>query len=102
MAPQASSKKRQTPAVRVIFRYGLIVIGACLALTSCIYASQRFEQFLIRDPRFFLAGPAEYGLDSANIQLNGVQYASRTRVLRLFNPDYGRSLYLIPLAERRA
>ena len=28
---------------------------------------QRFEQFLIRDPRFFLAGPADYGQESPNI-----------------------------------
>src|SRR5580698_7843371 len=101
MAPQASAKKRQTPAVRVIFRYGLIVIGACLALTSCIYASQRFEQFLIRDPRFFLPGPADYGLESSNLELHGVRYASRRQILRLFEPDYGRSLYLFPLAARR-
>jgi cell division protein FtsQ len=70
-------------------------------LAGAIYASQRFEQFLIRDPRFFLAGPAEYGLESANIQLKGVQYASSTRILRSFDTDFGRSVYLIPLAARR-
>ena len=34
-------------------------------------------------------------------ELHGVKYASRQQILRLFEPDYGRSLYLFPLAARR-
>ena len=68
-----------------------------VVLSGGIYASERFAQFLIRDPRFFLAGPVDYGLESPNLELHGIQYASRQQVLRLFEPDYGRSLYLFPL-----
>src|SRR5438552_14180878 len=95
------AKKRRTLAVRVIIRYGGILVAVFVVLTSGIYASQRFEQFLIRDPRFFLPGPADYGMESQNLTVNGIQYASRTRILRLFEQDYGRSLYLFPLAARR-
>src|ERR1700693_448782 len=101
MAPQAKDKKRRAPAVRVIFRYGLIVISASLFLTTCIYASQRFEQFIIRDPRFLLPGPADYGLESPNLEVEGVKYASRAQVLRIFEPDMGRSVFLFPLKARR-
>src|ERR1039458_3858739 len=101
MAPQAKDKKRRAPAVRVIFRYGLIIIGASLLLTTCIYASQRFEQFLIRDPRFLLPGPADYGLESPNLEVHGVKYASRAQILRIFDPDLGRSVFLFPLNARR-
>jgi cell division protein FtsQ len=101
MAPQAKDKKRRALAVRVIFRYGLIVIAASLFLTTCIYASQRFEQFLIRDPRFLLPGPADYGLESANLEVHGVKYASRAQILRIFEPDMGRSIFLFPLKARR-
>ncbi len=101
MAPQAKDKKRRAPAVRVIFRYGLIVVGASLFLTTCIYASQRFEQFIIRDPRFLLPGPADYGLESPNLEVEGVKYASRAQVLRIFEPDMGRSVFLFPLKARR-
>jgi cell division protein FtsQ len=101
MAPQAASKKNNAPAVRVIFRYGFIVVAASLVLTSGIYASQRFEQFLIRDPRFFLPGPADYGLESPNLQVEGVKFASRAQILRLFEPDMGRSVFLFPLSARR-
>jgi cell division protein FtsQ len=101
MAPQSKDKKRRAPAVRVIFRYGLIVIGASLLLTTCIYASQRFEQFLIRDPRFLLPGPADYGLESPNLQIEGVKYASRAQIMRIFEQDLGRSVFLFPLNARR-
>lgn len=101
MAPQAKDKKRRAPAVRVIFRYGLIVVGASLFLTTCIYASQRFEQFIIRDPRFLLPGPPDYGLESPNLEVEGVKYASRAQVLRIFEPDMGRSVFLFPLKARR-
>ncbi len=30
-----------------------------------------------------------------------MKYASREAILRLFNEDYGRSVYLLPMAERR-
>jgi cell division protein FtsQ len=101
MALHAKDKKRRALAVRVIVRYGLIVIGASLVLTSGIYASQRFEQFLIRDPRFFLPPPADYGLESANLEVEGVRYASRAQILRIFQPDLGRSVFLFPLGARR-
>jgi cell division septal protein FtsQ len=97
----ASKKARSTPAARLLVRFGGIAIAALVVLSGGIYASERFAQFLIRDTRFFLPGPADYGLESPNLELHGIRYASRQQVLRLFDPDYGRSLYLFPLAARR-
>ena len=99
MAPQAT--KRSRGAWRAATRYGVIAMVVALFLTGAIYASQQFEQFLIRDPRFFLPGPPDYGLESPNLQFEGIQYSSRAQILRIFEKDYGRSLYLFPLAERR-
>jgi cell division protein FtsQ len=99
MAPAAN--KRRFPATGVMIRYGVVVLGACLLLSGAIYASQRVEQFLVGDPHFQLPGPPDYGLDSPNVELHGIQYASRAQVLNVFAPDYGRSLYFLPLAERR-
>jgi cell division protein FtsQ len=98
---KSSAKTRHTPATRVLLRYGGIVIAVGVVLSSGIYASERFERFLIRDPRFFLPGPADYGLESPNLELHGLRYAPRQHILRLFEPDYGRSLYLFPVAVRR-
>jgi cell division protein FtsQ len=101
MAPQANAKQTPAPSVGTVVRYGLLVTGISLTLAGGIYASQQFQQFLIRDTRFFLPGPADYGVESPNLELAGVKYASRAQVLRVFDQDYGRSLYLFPLAERR-
>jgi cell division septal protein FtsQ len=98
---RTKSKDRRTPAMRVLLRYSGIAIAVGVVLSGCIYASQSFERFLIRDPRFFLAGPADYGLESPNLELHGVKYASRQQILRIFEPDYGRSLYLFQIAVRR-
>jgi cell division septal protein FtsQ len=97
----ASNKARNKPAVGIFLRFGGIAIAVGVALSGGIYASERFAQFLIRDTRFFLPGPADYGLESPNLELHGIQYASRQQVLRLFEPDFGRSLYLFPLVARR-
>jgi cell division protein FtsQ len=98
---RSKSKNRRTPATRVLLRYGGIAVAVGVVLSGCIYASESFERFLIRDTRFFLPGPADYGLESPNLELHGVRYASRQQILRVFDPDYGRSLYLFPLAARR-
>jgi cell division protein FtsQ len=89
------------PSTRLLVRFGGIALAVGVALSGGIYASERFAQFLIRDTRFFLPGPADYGLESPNLELHGIHYASRAQVLRLFEQDYGRSLYLFPLAARR-
>lgn len=101
MAPQPSSKKTRTPNWRVLTRFGLIGIAVSMTLATAIYASQRFEKFMIRDPRFFLPGPPDYGMESPNLEAVGIKYASRSRILQVFDQDYGRSVYLLPLAARR-
>ncbi len=104
MPPESSARSprnRRTLPVQLLVRYGGIAIAAGVVLSGCIWASESFERFLIRDPRFFLPGPPDYGLESPNLQLLGVKYASRRDILRLFDLDYGRSLYLFPLAARR-
>src|SRR3984885_11703488 len=98
---KSNPKNRRSLATHVLLRYGGIAIAVGVVLSGCIYASESFERFLIRDPRFFLPGPADYGLESPNVELHGVKYASRQQILRLFESDYGRSLYLFPLATRR-
>lgn len=98
---KSNSRNRRSLATGVLLRYGGIAIAVGVVLSGCIYASESFERLLIRDPRFFLPGPADYGLESPNLELHGIRYASRQQILRIFDPDYGRSLYLFPLVQRR-
>src|SRR5882757_3841361 len=100
MTAQASTKNRARN-LRTALRYSLIIAAVTATLTAGIYTSQKFQQFMLRDPRFFLPGPADYGFESPNLQVDGVKFASRAQILRLFDHDYGRSLYLFPMADRR-
>jgi cell division septal protein FtsQ len=96
-ASKKDKQRRGAPSWRYLLALGLIG----LALGGTIYAAQRIEQFLIRDARFALAPPADYGQDSPDLDIKGVKYASRTQIIRVFSPDLGRSVFLFPMAERR-
>src|SRR3954454_12759606 len=77
-----------------------VLAGGC-AIAGGLYAFQRVERFLLRDQRFTVTVP-DYGLESPSLSIDGVRYASRTQVLKAFAPDFGRSIYQVPLSERRA
>ena len=74
---------------------------AAIVFIGGLYALNQTEQFLISDWRFVLAAPQQPGLAPVNMQIEGTRYTSPDQVLRVFQPDFGRSLYLCPIAERR-
>jgi cell division protein FtsQ len=80
--------------------YWLPCLGAMALGVGGLLAFQRTEEFLIRDARFALA-PPEFGAEAGNIEIHGVSRVSRADVVRVFERDFARSLYLLPLAERR-
>jgi cell division protein FtsQ len=79
-------------------RVALAVAGAVAAAAGLLFVWQQTDQFLIRDPRFALATSEE---EEGGPRLEGVRYASRDRIRSVFRRDEGRSVYLLPLAERR-
>ena len=92
-AQPAAAKLRLQLALR-------IGLGAVM-LVAALYAWHHVEQFLIQDARFTLSGPD--GVDDASvIQVQGAAHASRRSVESAFASDLGRSVYLLPLADRRA
>ncbi len=75
---------------------------AVLALgVAALYAYSRVDQFLASDLRFRLAQPSPDNGQSPSLRITGVVYTSQDAILNVFAPDYGRSIYLLPLAERR-
>jgi cell division protein FtsQ len=77
------------------------VVLVTVALGAGLFAWHRVEQFLIRDSRFAMNGPD--GVDDASvIQVEGAAHASRRAIESAFADDLGRSVYLLPLADRRA
>ena len=59
-------------------------------------AGIRVRRFAFTDPEFILSHDRQDALT-----LQGVQYASRAKILRVFAPDFDRSVFSAPLAERR-
>jgi cell division protein FtsQ len=85
------SKKRPSPW-RLIF--GLTV--AALVLAAAAAAAVRVRRYVMNDSQFTLSRDHK---DALAIQ--GVRYASRTKILRVFAPDFERSTFAMPLAGRR-
>jgi cell division protein FtsQ len=80
------------------WRLWLNVAVACVALGAVIYTLRKVRQFATTDPHFTLAPPDERG---DGLSMDGLVHASRARVLATFAPDFGRSVFLAPIAERR-
>src|SRR5436305_3455004 len=61
------------------------------AFASVAWGGKEVHSFLLRDPRFRLE----------NLEIHGAQYTSPARVQSAFSPDFDKSVFQIPLAERR-
>ena len=99
-APPARSPRR-APRVRrwgSVYRYGFAGVLGILLIVAGVFTFQRAEQFLISDPRFLISDNDE---ENSNLKIRGIAYASAEQISQVFSQDVGRSLYLLPLAERR-
>jgi cell division protein FtsQ len=83
--------------VRMAFK---VFVGTFL-LVGCVWAFVRVEQFVVSDKQFVLDGPPEPGVASPVFQIDGVVNASEQRIVDVFGRDFGRSVYLCPIEERR-
>jgi cell division protein FtsQ len=101
---QAIARQPQTWGVLNDVRWGRfifwLVVGVIL-MVALLFAWHRTEDFLIKDDRFRIAEADEFAGQSPNLILEGVHYASASQIRHLFAQDFGRSLYLVPLSERR-
>jgi cell division protein FtsQ len=93
---QKSVRSAQPSRVKIASR----LIALFFVLAAALYGFHRLEQFLIRDPRFALSAPGGSS-DTPTLEIKGAAHASRRSVERVFADDSGRSVYLIPLADRR-
>ena len=96
-----TSNREKSPTVRMATRFLVWAFIVCFVLAGVLWSKQRFEQFLVDDPRFVLPPPTDYGQESPNLRVEGVVFATRAHVLRVFENDLGRSIFLLPLTDRR-
>lgn len=77
----------------------ILAAGAALAAAVVVYRG--IERRLIEDPRFALRPHDGDPTSGPEVRIEGIRHAPRERILEAFAEDAGRSLYLVPLAERR-
>ncbi len=87
--------------VRLV-RFSIWLGAGVLLMVMAIVAWHRIEDFLINDSRFQVAQADEFAGLSPNLTVEGIHYASATQIRHVFAQDFGRSLYLVPIGERRA
>jgi len=71
-----------------------IAVLALAGVTTAM-AALKVRRFVTTDPQFELSRDRKDAL-----RFEGVRYAARGKILRVFAPDFGRSVFSAPLAER--
>jgi len=94
--PKAPERKRSRFSARTWLTMGALAT----VFVSTALAARTFEGFLSHDPRFLLNAPT-YRARQEGITILGATNTSLGSVQQVFAQDYGRSVYEIPIAERR-
>ncbi|MGD0773571.1 MAG: FtsQ-type POTRA domain-containing protein [Candidatus Solibacter sp.] len=90
----AREAKKQPGRVNWRLTFAILACGAIGVSTAV--AGYRASLFVTSDPRFALSHDRKDALT-----ILGLTYASRSRVQRIFAGDFDRSIFSVPLAERR-
>ncbi len=86
---------------RRVLKYTAFSAGALAAVLLALFFISRFDQLLAEDPRFRLAPPSEETGLSPALAVEGAVHVPLERIAAVCAGDYGRSLYLLPIEERR-
>jgi len=88
------------PKPKIEWRLWLRIAMWSTVFAGVAWGGNELRSFLLTDPRFGLAcDPAE--VSCATLEIRGVVHANREKVQAVFTPDFGRSVFHLPLAERR-
>jgi cell division protein FtsQ len=85
------SKKSGVP-----WRTWLSAAGLVLLFAATGMAALRVRRYVLEDDQFVLSRDRK-----GSLVFEGMRYTSRYRVMRVFNSDFGHSIFSIPLDERR-
>jgi len=97
---------KTVPPKRFNWRLALAIVAGFLLFVSTALATRRVQSMLYSNGRFFLesdflAGGSSTSPDIPGIRIEGNHYTSRERILQVFAPDLNKSIFRMPLAERR-
>jgi cell division protein FtsQ len=96
MAKESKTRENKKSQGRLRWRllFGLAAAGA-LGMSTAM-AARRVQRYVTTAPQFLLSRDRRDA-----VVVDGITYASRWKVRRVFANDYDRSIFSIPLPERR-
>ncbi len=92
---------KQAPASGFTWRFWLRLGFWVLLLASALVAARAVGRIAASDSRFILDRDAGVAANNSDFQIFGLEHASRARVLRIFEKDFGSNILQIPIDERR-
>ena len=91
-----AKERTKAPKAGIGWRRWLGIAAVAAACVSTAMGARRMVRYVSTDPRFTLSASRP-----GAVEFQGLKYGSRARVERVFASDFGRSVYSIPLGERR-
>ncbi len=87
-------REKARPGIR--WRLWLTVFAWSAFFISSAVAARQAHRYVLTDAQFTLSSD-----DHDALIVRGVTYAARAKLLRIFNGDFGSSIFAVPLDERR-
>ncbi|HVN06156.1 MAG TPA: FtsQ-type POTRA domain-containing protein [Bryobacteraceae bacterium] len=88
--------RREKPRPKFRWRLWLSLVAWSALFVSSAWAAREVHRFALSDPQFVFSNEQRDAL-----VFEGVTYASRLKLKHIFGADYGRSIFAVPLDERR-
>jgi cell division protein FtsQ len=93
-------KAAPVPKPKIDWRLWIRVAAWAAVFVGAAWSTKELHAFLIADPRFELrCAPAS--ATCPDLEVRGAVYANKARVRAVFSDDFGKSVFDLPLAERR-
>ncbi len=94
-------KKQTQPDISKILSRGVMACALIVAIGGGVLLEGQVERYFMRDTRFALERAVEYGDPPPNLKIEGLKHTDKETILKVFEEDLGRSVFMLPLDKRR-
>ena len=83
------------------WRFWLSAVFCAFLAASTAIGARALSRFALSDPHFILDRDAGVAIHSPDFTILGLTHAPRARVTKVFESDFGKNIFQIPVDERR-
>lgn len=94
-------KKQTQPDISKILSRAVMACALIVAIGGGVLLEGQVERYFMRDSRFALERAVEYGDPPPNLKIEGLRHTDKEMILKVFEEDLGRSVFMLPLDKRR-